>query len=203
MLSVFQPLGVVVSSGLAYGLIPKYSCGDGVDGKPLPACTKVASGQPCCTKASNMGWRYLLLAIGGICLTIFMLRFVVFHFQESPKFLLSRGHDEKAVKVLHEIAKFNKRESTINLEVLAALADDDISTGGQGTASPILAADTKQIQSSIGHRAKKELARYKLLFASATMARLTILIWIAYVFDYWGFSIAGVAYIEGCRISSY
>lgn len=133
-------------------------------------------------------------------MTIFMLRFVVFHFEESPKFLLSRGHDEKAVAVLHKIARFNKRESTINLDVLAALADHDISTRRSGIDSPILAADTKQIESSFGQKAKTELVRYKLLFATSTMARLTILIWIAYVFDYWGFSIAGAAYFEESQI---
>lgn len=188
---------MLVSSGLAYGLIPKYSCGDGVDGKPLPACTKVASGQPCCTKASNMGWRYLLLTIGAICLAIFMLRFVVFHFQESPKFLLSRGQDEKAVEVLHDIARFNKRECSINMDIFLALTDDDLSNSRRATNSPILDADIKQIGSSVSHCAKSEFGRYKSLFATRAMARVTILIWVAYVFDYWGFSIAGTGVLEG------
>ena len=107
MLSVFQPFGVVIASGIAYGFIPfvsifrstlprrvhdqsrkidlrshwcffssshcrdlrfcienrmlmpnfqQYSCGDGADNKPLPACTSstLAPGAPCCTKASNV-----------------------------------------------------------------------------------------------------------------------------------------------------
>lgn len=191
LLSVFQPLGVVLSSGLAYGLIPKYSCGAGADGKPLPACSKVTPGDPCCTKASNMGWRYLLLTTGGICLSIFLLRFFVFRFQESPKFLLSRGHDEKAVEVLHCIALFNKRESTVTMDVFAALTDEGLPNGTDHTGSPTLGADTKRLNHSLGHKAKIELARYKVLFSTATMARLTILVWITYMFDYWGFSISG------------
>lgn len=196
LLSVFQPLGVVFSSGLAYGLIPKYSCGDGADGKPLPACSKVASGDSCCTKASNMGWRYLLLTTGCICLSIFFLRFLVFRFQESPKFLLSRGQDEKAVEVLHCIALFNKRESAITMDVFAALTDEGITNGTPRADSPIPGEGTKQLKHSLGHKAKAELPRFKVLFSTTSMARLTILVWITYMFDYWGFSIAGKIGIE-------
>ncbi len=191
MLSVFQPLGVVLASGLAYGLIPRYSCGNGQDGKPLPACSKVASGEPCCKKASNMGWRYLLLTISAICLAIFFLRFVVFHFQESPKFLLFRGHDERAVEVLHNIARFNERESSISMDVFAALTDDDPSSGERLSDSPVLGADTKHIRRSLARKMKVELRRYQIFFSTVEMARLTILVWITYAFDYWGFSIAG------------
>ena len=194
MLSIFQPIGVVVSSGIAYGLIPKYSCGNGSDGEPLKACSLVAAGVPCCTKASNMGWRYTLFTLGAICLFVFVLRFVVFRFQESPKYLLYRGKDEKAVQVLHHIAKFNGRESTITLEVLAALTDEDSSVGTRDTGTPILGAGTKQLKSSFGEKVKLEFVRYKLLFSTRTMTRLTILVWITYVFDYWGFSVAGKQY---------
>lgn len=188
---------MLFSSGLAYGLIPKYSCGNGADGKPLPACSKVAAGDPCCTKASNMGWRYLLLTTGFTCFSIFLLRFLVFRFQESPKFLLSRGQDKKAVEVLHSIARFNKRESTITMEVFATLTDEGLPNGTPRTDSQILAAGTKELKRSLGHKAKAELARYKVLFSTTTMARLTILVWITYMFDYWGFSIAGKIGVEG------
>ena len=139
-----------------------------------------------------MGWRYLLFTIGGITLGVFFLRFVVFRFQESPKYLLYRGQDEKAIQVLHNIAKFNKRESTITTEVFAALTDEDSSMGsGNSSHRPILGGGSKQTNSSFADKVKLELARYKLLFATATMARLTILVWLIYAFDYWGFSVAG------------
>lgn len=138
-----------------------------------------------------MGWRYLLFTIGAICLFIFFMRFVVFRFQESPKYLLYRGKDEEAVQVLHNIAKFNGRQSTITLEAFAALTDEQSSVGSAETGEVILGAGTKQLKSSFSERAKIELARYKLLFANSAIARLTILVWITYMFDYWGFSIAG------------
>ncbi|KAL8688990.1 MAG: hypothetical protein Q9224_004750 [Gallowayella concinna] len=194
LLSIFQPIGVVVCSGIAYGFVPKYACGVGglgADGELLTACSKVAAGEPCCDKASNMGWRYLLFTLGAICLCVFFLRFIVFRFQESPKYLLYRGKDEKAVKVLHHIANFNGRESSITMAVFDALTSEDSSVGSGDTGKPILGAGSQQVNRSFGEKVKTELVRYKMLFATSTMTRLTILIWITYMFDYWGFSIAG------------
>lgn len=189
-----------MASGIAYGFVPKYACGIGglgADGEILKSCRIVASGQPCCDKASNMGWRYLLYTLGAICLFIFFMRFVVFRFQESPKYLLYRGKDEKAVEVLHKIAKFNGRQSSITLESFAALADEDSSVGSAETGKSMLGAGTNQRKTPFKEQVMFELARYKLLFANSTIARLTILVWITYMFDYWGFSIAGM-YIRSC-----
>ena len=179
---------MVVSSSIAYGFIPNFSCGDGADGKPLPACSNVAPGQACCTKASNMGWRYLLFTQGALCLVIFFLRFVVFRFQESPKFLLHQGRDQKAVDVMHHIARFNARKSGISMEVFAALGEETSSVNTEVLES---ATGSKQSKSSFRHHVKVEISRYRTMFATPAMARLTILIWITYMFDYWGFSIAG------------
>ncbi|KAL9017817.1 MAG: hypothetical protein Q9185_004832 [Variospora sp. 1 TL-2023] len=194
LLSIFQPIGVVVASGIAYGFVPKYACGTGglgADGELLKACSQVAEGEACCDKASNMGWRYLMFTLGAICLFIFFLRFVVFRFQESPKFLLYRGKDEKAVQVLHHVAKFNGRQCGLTMEVFAALADEDSSIASAASGEPVLGGGAQQLESSFAEKVKKELARYKLLFANPLIARLTILVWVTYMFDYWGFSIAG------------
>ncbi len=185
-LSVFQPIGVILCSGIAYGFIPFHSCATN-----LPSCYKVPSGQACCTKASNYGWRYLLFTIGGITLLVFVVRFLIFSFQESPKYLLYRGQDEKAVKVLQHIAKFNKRTCNVTLETFRALEDDASSVGITGTSDPVLGAGTKQAKAPMRQKLKVEYARLKTLFANFTMARLTILLWIIYMFDYWSFTIAG------------
>lgn len=179
---------MVISSSIAYGFIPTYSCGDGADGNPLPACDNIASGQPCCTKAKNMGWRYLLITQGAMCLAIFVLRFVFFRFQESPKFLIYRGQDRKAIEVLHYIARFNDRDSSITTELFESLADEDSSVVSDGSNSP---NEAKEIKTSFSHKVKTEFSRSKILFSTAAMGRLSILIWITYIFDYWGFSIAG------------
>ena len=139
-----------------------------------------------------MGWRYTLYTLGAITLFAFVMRFAVFRFQESPKFLIYRGQDEKAVEVLHKVAKFNGRESSISLDMFNVLTDEDASVqSGESGGVAILGAGSKQAQNSFGQKVKLELSRYKLLFANAAIARMTILVWITYIFDYWGFSVAG------------
>ena len=134
-----------------------------------------------------MGWRYTLLCLGAICLAIFFLRFVVFRFQESPKFLIYRGRDDKAVVVLQKIAKFNGRESSITLESFEALTDEDATTANR---DPDLSTTDTETKTTF-EQVKTELRRCRILFSTFSIARLTILVWVIYLFDYWGFSIAG------------
>jgi hypothetical protein len=54
-----------------------------------------------------MGWRYMVIVIGAMTLTIFFARYLFFKFHESPKFLLSKGRVQDAIDVLRKIAKFN------------------------------------------------------------------------------------------------
>lgn len=46
--------------------------------------------------------------LGGITLLVFIVRFFVFNFHESPKYLIGRGKEEEAIDVLHKIAAFNR-----------------------------------------------------------------------------------------------
>lgn len=119
------------------------------------------------------------------------MRFVVFRFQESPKYLLYRGEDKKAVRVLHNIAKTNGRRSAVTMEIFAALTDEDESVAARNGAKAMIGAGDTQRQKPLKAKLMVELSRYKILFASVAIARLTILIWVTYMFDYWGFSIAG------------
>lgn len=100
LLSLWQPIGVVAASGIAYGTAAKYRCDT-----TLLSCHAVSAGTPCCTVASNMGWRYEVIVLGGLTLVIFGLRFFAFPFHESPKFLISRGRGVQngVEKGLHEI----------------------------------------------------------------------------------------------------
>jgi MFS family permease len=190
LLSIFQPIGVVICSVIAYGFIPEYSCSPNFsEANPLLACSAVSEGQPCCRKSDNMGWRYLLYCLGAITLLVFFLRFVVFRFQESPKFLIYRGNDEKAIEVLHYVAKMNGRTTGITIEKLQALeAEFDASSD-----APMLGSGAKQLKTTWTQKVKLEFDRVKILFSSFQMARLTILVWLTYVFDYWGFTVAGTS----------
>jgi len=103
---------------------------------------------------------------------------VVFRFQESPKFLLYRGKDEKAVKVLQHLAKFNGRETSISLEIFEALDKDEGSIISSDTTTPITDREVEPLKRTWKEKVKLEFVRYKTLFATPTLARLTILIWI-------------------------
>jgi len=67
-----------------------------------------------------MGWRYFLITIGGITLLMFLARFVLFTIFESPKYLVGKGRDEEAVRVVHEVARRNGKTSDLTIEQLKA-----------------------------------------------------------------------------------
>jgi hypothetical protein len=138
-----------------------------------------------------MGWRYLLFTIGGITLFIFILRFFVFNFRETPKYLVYRGRDEEAINTLQHMAEINKKECGLTLEMFESLQNDESSLGSGDSATPALGAGKKQLNLKWSKKAKLELYRYKMLFSSAKMTRLTILVWLTYIMDYWGFTVAG------------
>ena len=173
---------MVICAAIAYGFIPQYSCESS-----LKSCQTTAA--PCCGKENNFGWRYTLLTVGSITMLIFISRVIFFRLRESPKFLVSRGKDAEAIKVLHQIRKYNKQESTITLEMLESLSGDDDSTG---SGRPILGSGKGQRNAGLLGKLKIELTRYKSLFNTWTMARLTTLVWITYACDFWGFTIAGM-----------
>lgn len=112
MLSVWWPVGQLIGSLIAWGFIPNYSCTN------TTACSLVAAGQPCCTKDSNWGWRYLNLTMGAFTFVMFCCRFFLFHLFESPKFLLSRGKQREAVSVVYGVAHANNAKTWLTEEIL-------------------------------------------------------------------------------------
>lgn len=118
---MWQPVGVAIASAISYGTAAKWRCAP-----KLPSCKAVGAGEACCTVSSNMGWRYNVIVLGCMTLAVFFLRYFVFTFHESPKFLLSRGREAEAIEVLHRIAKFNKAAPpTLTLEMFAAIDEAD------------------------------------------------------------------------------
>lgn len=87
---------------LAWAFIPNFSCSD--------AAT--------CVKANNWGWRYLVLSLGAITFCMFICRFFLFTYYESPKFLISRGRQEEAVAAVQGIANKNRTTTWLTVEVL-------------------------------------------------------------------------------------
>jgi hypothetical protein len=117
---------------------------------------------------------------------------VVFRFQESPKFLIYRGNDEKAIEVLHNIAKTNKRTCGITMATLENLErEHDSLSSSRRSSRPILGEGVKPFQTTWREKAMLELGRYKMLFDGWQMTRLTVLVWLTYICDFWGFTVAG------------
>lgn len=200
LLSIFQPIGVVLCSAIAYGFIPKWSCKpDFSTADPLPSCRNVASGVACCSKSQNMGYRYLLYTLGAITLTVFFVRFVIFRFQESPKFLVYRGRDDEAVEVLQNIARTNKMQCGITLDMFEQLTREHVETSSD------IAEGSKLQTRTLKEKILRELGRYKMLFSDLQMARLTALIWLTYICDFWGFTVAGKFapsfYLSNCQLT--
>lgn len=139
-----------------------------------------------------MGWRYNVIVLGVMTLVVFFLRYFVFTFHESPKFLLSRGREAEAIEILHKIAKFNKAPPpTLTLEMFAAIDETDsaassnviVAPGGQQST----AATTKRVIGGFGN----ELRRLKGIFTNRLSCFIFVLLSIAYMGDYWSFNLAG------------
>ncbi|CAL1697604.1 unnamed protein product [Somion occarium] len=84
ILSIWWSLGQLFVNLIAWPLIANFSC-------PQTAAPGT------CTRSENMGWRYLLFTLGGVTLFLWALRFFMFKLEESPRYLVGRGHDEAAV----------------------------------------------------------------------------------------------------------
>ena len=169
---MWQPIGVVVASATAFGTAAKWRC----DVK-LPSCRAGASGEPCCTVSSNMGWRYQCIVLGAMTLTVFFLRVVVFKFHESPKYLLGKGKEAEAIEVLHKIAKFNKAPPpTLTLEHFAFI--DETASQNSDTAAPRTTTETtKHVFRNFLHSFK----HLKGLFLSKLQCFIFVLLAITYM----------------------
>lgn len=74
-----------------------------------------------CAKAKNMGWRYFMIAMGGLAMIMFVGRFIFFTMYESPKYLMGKGRNGDAVDVIHEVARRNGKTTSLTREDLDVL----------------------------------------------------------------------------------
>ncbi|KAI8624197.1 major facilitator superfamily domain-containing protein [Xylariaceae sp. FL1651] len=105
VLSVDWALAQVVANLIAWGLLSNFTC-------------DITNTH--CTRAENFGWRYFMITVGGLTLIMFAVRFFAFTIFESPKYLMGKGKDEQAVRIVHEVARRNNRESWLTVEHLKA-----------------------------------------------------------------------------------
>ncbi|KAF9054830.1 major facilitator superfamily domain-containing protein [Panaeolus papilionaceus] len=102
-LSVFFSFGSVLSAFVALIVLPGNSCSNTLSA-------------PCDVEVDNKGWKYMLVALGMITLSMFLARIVFFRLHESPRYLVHAGRPQEALRSLQEISKFNGTNILIELE---------------------------------------------------------------------------------------
>ncbi|KAL1715061.1 major facilitator superfamily domain-containing protein [Schizophyllum commune] len=165
VLSIWWAFGQLLGSLVAWPLIGNYSC-------EVPE-----SGPANCPRSANMGWRYFLFAMGGLMIVLWAIRFFLFKLYESPKWLMSQGEDEKAVRVIHKVAKHNGKTSNLTLDELRAAGDLYAGKGKDVPSTPRRPTVMGAIQANL---AKFKGARVKPLFATRKLAwstGLLIFLW--------------------------
>ncbi|KAH9949855.1 MFS general substrate transporter [Amylocystis lapponica] len=100
-LSVFFSFGAVLAAVVGLLVIPGHSC------PPAPAP---------CDETQNWGWKYLLIALGLITLSMFIARMVFFRLHESPRYLVHAGRPQEALESLQLISRFNGSELSLDLD---------------------------------------------------------------------------------------
>jgi len=126
--------------------------------------------QTVCTRSENMGWRYFVIVMGGISMIEFFIRFVCFTVYESPKYLMGKGRDEDAVRIVHEVARRNGKTSNLTLADLQAC--DPLGSGARTDAA---AALERKLE-------KFNFTHVKALFATKKLAFSTSLIMLVWAF---------------------
>lgn len=105
-------------------------------------------------------------------LILWGIRFFAFKLYESPKYLMGRGRDEQAVKVVHKIAAYNGTTSNLSVEhlreadTLRRNDDDALNTSAAG-------AIQRQLSKFNSNHVKSLFATRKLAYSTS----LLIVLW--------------------------
>lgn len=142
-----------------------------------------------CTRSKNMGWRYFMIAMGGLTLVMFAIRFGAFTIFESPKYLMGKGRDEEAVRIVHEVARRNGKRTNLTIEHLRACEP-----GGRVQHTDASAAVKRRLE-------KINLSNVRPLFATKRLALSTSSIMCAWAFIGLGYPLynAFLPYIQATR----
>ena len=103
-----------------------------------------------------------------------VIRFLVFHLYESPKYLMGRGRDSEAVAVVHKVAAYNGKTSSLTVDMLREVerSNTDVAKGP--------ALDTSARAAALRKLRKFDTNHVKALFATKKLAystSLLIVIW--------------------------
>lgn len=104
-MAVWWPVGYAITGFLAWGFMSNYSCS--------PEATV-------CSRAENMGWRYLHFTCGALVLVMAVARVTLIHMVQTPRWLISQNRDAEVIQVLDGIAAKYGRSHNLTLAQLQA-----------------------------------------------------------------------------------
>ncbi|KAI5848754.1 major facilitator superfamily domain-containing protein [Morchella snyderi] len=107
LLSAMWSVGQIVAAVAGWPLLLRFSCAAGEEGG--------------CRREDNLGWRYMLITLGGLVLLFAVVRIAVFGIPESPRYLLAVGDDAGAVAAVDYVARKNGKVSPLALADLEAV----------------------------------------------------------------------------------
>ncbi|KAL6232212.1 hypothetical protein BDW75DRAFT_25098 [Aspergillus navahoensis] len=107
LMAAWWGVGQLIAGLFAWAFMPNYSCTD--------AAT--------CTYDNNQGWRYVWYTSGAFVFVLSILRITVVRLEETPKFLVAEGEDEKVVAVLQRMAARYQRPCSLTVEHLTRLGE--------------------------------------------------------------------------------
>ena len=116
-----------------------------------------------------------MYTMGGLMLLLFVLRFFVFHLYESPKYLMGRGRDAEAVAVVHKVAAYNGRTSSLTLEMLREVEQQHVTGSAQEKVmdTSAKAAVMRSLRELSGDHVRPLFATRKLAYSTS----LLIILW--------------------------
>lgn len=106
-MSVWWAVGYTVTGLLAWAFMSNFSC--------APDATPAT-----CTRADNMGWRYLHFTCGALVLVMAIARLALVRMVQTPRWLIAQNRDEEVIKTLNDISRKAGRSHNLTLEQLQA-----------------------------------------------------------------------------------
>ncbi|KAG4411448.1 hypothetical protein IFR04_015418 [Cadophora malorum] len=149
-------LGQAVAGFVAWGFLPpsKWNCSNPFNDDGVRIST--------CSKADNMGWRYVMYTSGAMVFVMSVARITVIRLKETPKYLLGEGKDEQLVADFQAMAAKYNRPCSITIEMLDAC----------GTINSAHGKSKFSISELTVH--------FRGLFATKTIGLSTSLIWLSW-----------------------
>ncbi|KAH7304309.1 membrane transporter [Stachybotrys elegans] len=145
LLAGWWGIGQTFTGLMAWAFLPRYSC----------------ESTNTCTRANNMGWRYVYWTCCSVVFVMSLLRVFIVRLNETPKYRLADGKDEEAFEIVQKLSIKYNRPISLTLEKLQACGE-------------IAIADNHAKH----HISLSEiLLHVRGLFQTRLLARSTLLIW--------------------------